>query len=196
MKFTEEQQTAIDTRNTSLLLSAAAGSGKTTVLVERIIQRVLSREAPVDVDRILVVTFTKAAASSMKEKLQRELKKQSALHPSDRNLKKQLLALQNASITTVHSFCSEVVKNNLHLLGGLVPANYRLLSEAEGNLLQNRAAEQVLEEYYESGDPVFEQVVEAYSSNKNDDKLQRILLDIYRFLVSMQIGRASCRERV
>lgn len=185
MKFTEEQQTAIDTRNTSLLLSAAAGSGKTTVLVERIIQRVLSREAPVDVDRILVVTFTKAAASSMKEKLQRELKKQSALHPSDRNLKKQLLALQNASITTVHSFCSEVVKNNLHLLGGLVPANYRLLSEAEGNLLQNRAAEQVLEEYYESGDLVFEQVVEAYSSNKNDDKLQRILLDIYRFLVSM-----------
>lgn len=185
MKFTQEQQVAIDTRDTSLLLSAAAGSGKTTVLVERIIQRILSKNNPVDVDRMLVVTFTKAAASSMKEKLQRELKKRSAQHPSDQNLKRQLLALQNASITTVHSFCSEVIKNNLHMLDGLVPANYRLLSEAEGTLLQNRAAEQVLEEYYEAGDPVFEQVVEAYSSNKNDDKLQRILLDIYRFLVSM-----------
>ncbi len=185
MKFTAEQQVAIHTRNTSLLLSAAAGSGKTTVLVERIIQMVTAHTNPVDVDQILVVTFTKAAAASMKEKLQRELKKQAALHPSNRHLKKQLLTIQNASITTVHSFCSEVIKNNLHLLDGAVPANYRLLSETEAKLLQHRAVLQVLEEHYERQDPVFEQVVEAYSSNKNDDKLQGILLDIYRFIVSM-----------
>ncbi len=185
MNFTQEQQAAIDTRNTSLLLSAAAGSGKTTVLVERIIRMVTAKEHPVDVDRILVVTFTKAAAASMKEKLQRELKKQAALHPSDRHLKKQLLTIQNASITTVHSFCSEVIKNNLHLLDGTVPANYRLLSETETKLLQHRAILQVLEEQYEAQDPVFEQVVEAYSSNKNDDKLRNILLDIYRFIISM-----------
>ncbi len=185
MKFTPEQQVAIQTRNTSLLLSAAAGSGKTTVLVERMIQMITDPEHPVDVDRILVVTFTKAAAASMKEKLQRELKKKAEQNPSDRHLKKQLLTLQNASITTVHSFCSEVIRDNLHLLDGAVPANYRLLSETEGKVLQHRAILQVLEDHYEREDPEFEQVVEAYSSNKNDDKLQGILLDIYHFLVSM-----------
>ncbi len=189
MRFTAEQQAAIDTRGTSLLLSAAAGSGKTTVLVERVMQMIQDKKHPVDIDKILVVTFTKAAAAGMKEKLHRELKSQAQKHPDDRNLKKQLLALQNASITTVHSFCSDVMKNYLHLLGDAVPSGYRLLSENEAKLLKYRAMEQVLEAFYETEDPVFEQVVEAYSSHKNDDKLQEILLDIYDFIISMPYYR-------
>ena len=105
MKWTKEQQQVIDIRNRNILVSAAAGSGKTAVLVERIIQKITAKENPIDIDRLLVVTFTKAAAAEMRERIGAAIEKKLEEQPDDENLKKQQTLLHNAQITTIDSFC-------------------------------------------------------------------------------------------
>ena len=117
MAFTKEQSQAIVSRNRNLLVSAAAGSGKTTVLVERIIRRVLDKDDPVDIDRMLVMTFTKAAAQQMRDKITRAIEAERANDPSDLNLIRQSALIHNARITTIHGFCLDVIKNHFQEIG-------------------------------------------------------------------------------
>ena len=181
-KWTEEQLKAIETRRCNLLIAAAAGSGKTAVLVERIIRIITNEESPVDIDRLLVVTFTSAAASEMRERIASAITKALEKIPNSRNLQKQLTLLSRANITTMHSFCLDVIKNNFHIID-LDPA-FRILDETEGMLLRSEVLEELFEDKYENDDKEFLDLVEAYSDSKSDDKLKDIVLDLYKFSMS------------
>ena len=181
-KWTEEQFKAIETRRCNLLIAAAAGSGKTAVLVERIIRIITNEESPVDIDRLLVVTFTSAAASEMRERIASAITKALEKSPNSKNLQKQLTLLSRANITTMHSFCLDVIKNNFHIID-LDPA-FRILDETEGMLLRSEVLEELFEDKYENDDKDFLDLVEAYSDSKSDDKLKDIVLDLYKFSMS------------
>lgn len=181
-KWTEEQLKAIETRRCNLLIAAAAGSGKTAVLVERIIRIITNEESPVDIDRLLVVTFTSAAASEMRERIASAITKALEKSPNSKNLQKQLTLLSRANITTMHSFCLDVIKNNFHIID-LDPA-FRILDETEGMLLRSEVLEELFEDKYENDDKEFLDLVEAYSDSKSDNKLKDIVLDLYRFSMS------------
>ena len=117
MPWTKEQQKVIDQRDADILVSAAAGSGKTAVLVERIIQKVVDEESPLDVDRLLVVTFTKAAAGEMKERIASALDRKVKEFPQNQHYARQLALIHKAQITTIHSFCMNLVKDYFYVLG-------------------------------------------------------------------------------
>ncbi len=181
-KWTNEQLEAIKTRRCNLLVAAAAGSGKTAVLVERIIKIVTDNEDPIDIDRLLVVTFTSAAASEMRERIAAAITKELERNPSSKNLQKQLTLLSRANITTMHSFCLDVIKNNFHTID-LDPA-FRIGDETEGTLLKNEIIDELFEDLYENDDEEFFNLVEAYAGSKDDEKLKEIILDLYRFSMS------------
>lgn len=181
-KWTEEQKQAIETRRCNLLVSAAAGSGKTAVLVERIIQIITSKDNPVDIDKLLVVTFTSAAAAEMRERIAMAITNELEKDPSSKNLQRQLTLLSRANITTMHSFCLDVIKNNFHVIE-LDPA-FRILDETEGVLIKNEVLEELFEDKYEEGNQEFLNLVEAYSNSKDDEKLREIVLNLYRFSMS------------
>ena len=181
-KWTKEQLKAIDTRRCNLLVAAAAGSGKTAVLVERIIKIVTDEKNPVDIDKLLVVTFTSAAAAEMRERIAAAITKALERNPSSKSLQRQLTLLSRANITTMHSFCLDVIKNNFHTID-LDPA-FRIGDETEGTLLKNEILDEMFEDYYEKDDMEFFNLVEAYSGSKDDEKLKEIVLDLYRFSMS------------
>lgn len=181
-KWTKEQLSAIETRNSNLLIAAAAGSGKTAVLVERIIRIITDEENPVDIDKLLVVTFTSAAASEMRERIASAITKALEKNPNSTNLQKQLTLLSRANITTMHSFCLEVIRNNFQVID--LDPSFRILDETEGVLLKNEILDDLFEEKYENDDSNFLNLVEAYSNSKNDDKLKEIVLDLFKFSMS------------
>lgn len=181
-KWTKEQLKAIGTRRCNLLVAAAAGSGKTAVLVERIIKIVTDEKNPVDIDKLLVVTFTSAAAAEMRERIAAAITKALERNPSSKSLQRQLTLLSRANITTMHSFCLDVIKNNFHTID-LDPA-FRIGDETEGTLLKNEILDEMFEDYYEKDDMEFFNLVEAYSGSKDDEKLKEIVLDLYRFSMS------------
>ena len=135
ISFTEKQQQVIDTHGCNLLVSAAAGSGKTAVLVERIVKMVGDAEHPVDIDRLLVVTFTNAAAAEMRERISRALNDRLAADPENEHLQRQVTLLHNAQITTIDSFCLFVLRNQFHTIG--LDPGFRIGEEGELKLLQN-----------------------------------------------------------
>ena len=181
-KWTEEQQSAIDTRECNLLVAAAAGSGKTAVLVERIIKIITDEKKPVDVDKLLVVTFTNAAAAEMRERIAGAITKALEKNPSSKNLQKQLTLLSRANITTMHSFCLDTIKNNFHVIN--LDPSFRILDETEGILLKDEILQKLFEEKYDDQNQEFLNLVEAYSGSKNDEKLKEIILNLYRFSMS------------
>ncbi|MDU4911333.1 helicase-exonuclease AddAB subunit AddA [Clostridium baratii] len=181
-KWTKEQRKAIDTRRCNLLVAAAAGSGKTAVLVERIIKIVTDEKNPVDIDKLLVVTFTSAAAAEMRERIAAAITKALERNPSSKILQRQLTLLSRANITTMHSFCLDVIKNNFHTID-LDPA-FRIGDETEGTLLKNEILDEMFEDYYEKDDMEFFNLVEAYSGSKDDEKLKEMVLDLYSFSMS------------
>ena len=138
MAWTKAQTKAIETKNKTLLISAAAGSGKTTVLIERIIRSLTDTEDPADISRLLVVTFTRAAASELKQRIANALSKALAENPNDKKLFSQLSKLGSASISTIDSFYGDVVRQNSALLG--IPSNLRISDNAELLKLQRRSA--------------------------------------------------------
>ena len=113
-EWTKAQQQVIDTRGKDMLVSAAAGSGKTAVLVERIIQKIMDREHPVDIDRMIVVTFTKAAAAQMRERILAAIEQALEVDPDNVHLIRQATLVHNAQITTIDSFCNYIVRNHFH----------------------------------------------------------------------------------
>ncbi|MEG6617570.1 helicase-exonuclease AddAB subunit AddA [Peptococcaceae bacterium 1198_IL3148] len=179
--WTTEQQQAIYTRGCNLLVSAAAGSGKTAVLVERIIQMVCDPKTGVDIDKLLIVTFTSAAAAEMKERIglaiNEELKKQ----PHSTHLYRQSTLLNKASIMTLHSFCLEIVRENFYRLN--IDPHFRIADDTEGELLRLDVLEELLEQYYsncDDGDD-FTKLVDAYGGQRDDSLIRELVLKLYNF---------------
>ncbi|MDR3594889.1 helicase-exonuclease AddAB subunit AddA [Clostridium sp.] len=181
-KWTDEQLRAIKTRNCNLLVAAAAGSGKTAVLVERIIKIITNKENPVDIDKLLVVTFTNAAAAEMKERIADAISKELEKNPNSKNLQKQLTLLNRANITTMHSFCLDVIKNNFHRVD--LDPSFRIGDQTEGILIKSEVIEEIFEDKYDEEDVGFTNLIEAFSNYKNDDSLKDLVLDVYNFTMS------------
>ncbi|WP_313341516.1 helicase-exonuclease AddAB subunit AddA [Sedimentibacter sp.] len=180
MKFSPKQREVIDLRNKNILVSAAAGSGKTTVLVERIIK--LITEEKENIDSFLIVTFTNAAASGMKQKIHKALIKRIQNSENRGHLNNQLNILSRASISTIHAFCIDVVRKNFHLIG--IDPNFRIGDVNEVEILLNETIDDVLENYYASKSQGFIKLVESFTSNRGDSELAAIIKDIYRFILS------------
>lgn len=193
-QFTENQEQAIALRDKNILVSAAAGSGKTAVLVERIIRLISEGEHPADIDRLLVVTFTNAAAAEMRERIIAAISEKLALQPENEHLQRQSALIHNAQITTIHSFCLFVIRNHFQEIG-LDPA-FRVVDEGEAGLLMQEVLEEVLEEAFaelerargeaDSGrmEHPFHSLVEAYGVGKKDTVLEECILSLYRFAMS------------
>ena len=177
MGWTEEQLQAINKRGANILVSAAAGSGKTSVLVERIITKVI--EDKVDVDKILVVTFTSAAASEMKQRLLKALYKKIDEKPDDAYLQRQISLLNRANISTIHSFCLNMIKNNFYLLE--MPANFRIGDTAEIEILKQEVIESIFEEKYENNDKEFLDLIRKYTTYSDDQNLKDLIIKIYEY---------------
>ena len=173
MEWTKEQKEAIETKNCKLLVAAGAGSGKTAVLVERIIQKVIKDK--IDIDKLLIVTFTNAAASEMRERIQDAIYNNMDEHPE---LNRQILLLNKASIMTIDAFCKKVIKDNFFNLD--LDPNFGICDTTENELLKLEALDEVLEELYESGS----EIVDLYSDNKSDEGLRNLIVSIYNFIQS------------
>ncbi|WP_010294819.1 helicase-exonuclease AddAB subunit AddA [Clostridium senegalense] len=193
VKFTKEQQWAIDTRNANLLVAAAAGSGKTAVLVQRIINMITDKDNLIDIDKLLVVTFTNAAASEMRERIGDAISKEIASRPTSKHLQRQLTLLNKASIMTIHSFCLEVIKRNFHMID--LDPSFRVADETETELLKQESLEEVFEKMYEDNDEIFLELIECYCNNKNDLNLFNMVLDLYRFSMSTPYPKQWLQEK-
>ena len=182
VSWTEEQQKVIDTRNCNILVSAAAGSGKTAVLVERIIQRITDKNNPVDIDELLIVTFTRAAAGEMKERIRQAIEKKLEENPEDEHLQRQSTLVHHALITTIDSFCSYIVKNYFHLID--LDPSFRMGDEGEMRLLQADVADAVLEEAYTEEAPSFLAFAEGFAGGKTDKNIPEMIIKLYSFSMS------------
>lgn len=182
VSWTEEQQKVIDTRNCNILVSAAAGSGKTAVLVERIIQRITDKNNPVDIDELLIVTFTRAAAGEMKERIRQAIEKKLEENPEDEHLQRQSTLVHHALITTIDSFCSYIVKNYFHLID--LDPSFRMGDEGEMRLLQADVADAVLEEAYTEEAPSFLAFSDGFAGGKTDKKIPEMMIKLYSFSMS------------
>jgi len=179
--WTDEQWRAIVCRGENTLVTAGAGSGKTRVLVERILQRIMEEDPPQEIDRFLVVTFTNAAAAEMKQRIGAALEKAIRENPEMPHLRRQLLLLNRASISTVHSFCMEVVQRYFYLRD--LDPSFRILDETEAELLRAEVLEELLEEYYENNEAEspFYRLADIYSDDRGDRSLQLLVLRLYDF---------------
>ena len=175
--WTDDQWKAIASGGSDILVAAAAGSGKTAVLVERIIKKVISEEQPLDVDRLLIVTFTNASAAEMRHRIAEALEKEIKRQPGSRHLRKQLGLLNKASISTLHSFCLEIVRSHYYLLD--IDPGFRIGDTTEMELIRDEALEEMLEDEYGIPDNEdFFRLVDAFT----DDRSDRTILEIIRKL--------------
>lgn len=179
VSWTTEQQQVIDLRNRNILVSAAAGSGKTAVLVERIVKIITDKNHPVDIDHLLIVTFTNAAAAEMRERIGNAIEKALDEQPGDEHLLRQLTLIHNAQITTIDSFCLYVVRNHFHEIN--LEPNFRIGDEGELKLLREDVLGRVLEQNYEEPSEAFSDFVEGYASGRTDAALNEMILQLYEF---------------
>ena len=197
MKWTEKQQQVIDARNRNLLVSAAAGSGKTAVLVERIIQLISEGEHPLDLDQLLVMTFTNAAAAEMRERIAAAIEKKLMEQPENRHLQVQAALVPHAQITTIDSFCLNLIRNHFNQLD--IDPGFRIGDEGELLLLRTDVMEGLLEEYYQKDDSEFEQFVETYATGRTDAGIEDYIMQVYRFAQSNPFPAKwiqKCREEI
>ena len=180
MDWTKEQKDAIYKKDSNILVAAAAGSGKTAVLVERIIQKILNDG--IDIDKLLIVTFTSAAASEMRERILEAIYKKLDEDPENENLQKQIVLLGRANISTIHSFCLDVIRNNFFEID--LSSNFRIANEEEIALLKQEVLEDLFEELYESEDDDFAKLIDTYTGYKGDEPLKEIVLNIFNFIQS------------
>ena len=178
--WTPQQRAAIESTGGTILVSAAAGSGKTTVLVERVIRMITDAEHPIDADRLLVVTFTRDAAAEMKQRITTALNKLLENNPFDPQLLRQSRLLYTASISTIDSFCGDLVKEYFHTLG--VSADYRIADQAELELMKAAAMDSAMEAFYNKNDPQFPALLDAFSGKGGDQNLRNTVLKIHSFL--------------
>ena len=192
VKWTKEQLQAIEEDRNNVLVAAAAGSGKTAVLVERIINKIINKN--IDIDKILVVTFTNAAASEMRERILEAIYKKIEESPNNEKLSRQITLLSKASICTIDSFCLDVVKNNFYELG--ISPNFRIADTTELELLKQETIEELFEEKYEINSDKFIKLLETYSTYLSDDNLKELVLRIYNFIQSNPFPNDWLEEKV
>ncbi len=182
MGWTKAQQKVIDIRNKNLLVSAAAGSGKTAVLVERIISMISEGSNPIDIDRLLVVTFTNAAAGEMRERIGKAIDAKLMKDPENQHLQRQVSLLQSAQITTIHSFCLNVIRNYFHRID--LDPSFKIAEDSEITLMKSDVIANILERWYEEGREDFHAFVESYSYSKSDIPIEELILMLYNFSMS------------
>ena len=177
MKWTKEQSQAIRQHGKDVLVSAAAGSGKTAVLVERIVEMVTDSRHPVDIDHLLVVTFTRAAAGEMRDRIMAALEERLANEPDNEHLQRQTSYIHNARISTIDGFCTYVIRNYFHQID--LDPSFRIGDEGELKLLKGDVVRELLEDHYAEEDPEeaarFTEFVEAYATGKSDAGLETLL---------------------
>ncbi len=176
VEWTDEQQAVIDARDCDLLVSAAAGSGKTAVLTERITRRVTDPVHPVDIERILVVTFTRAAAGEMKDRIAASIAAAGAERPEDIRLARQAALVYSAHIETIDSFCSWVVRSHFDEIG--IEPDARVAEQVEMTLVKADVAKKVMDRWYEAAEPDFLDLVSAYSGINQDNAVSDLFLSI------------------
>ena len=181
VKWTSEQQDAIYEKNSNILVAAAAGSGKTAVLVERIINKIINEK--IDIDKLLVVTFTNAAASEMRERVLDAIYKKLEEDSENENLQRQITLLNKASICTIDSFCLEVVRNNFYELDNVSP-NFRIADTTEIELLKQEVLEDIFEKKYEEDNDEFIKLIHTYTSYRDDTPLKELVLKINNYIQS------------
>ena len=181
VKWTKEQMQAIKEKDSNILVAAAAGSGKTAVLVERIINKIINEN--IDIDRLLVVTFTNAAAAEMRERVLEAIYKKIDEEPDNINLQRQVTLLNKASICTIDSFCLDVVRNNFYQLENISP-NFRIADTTEIELLKQEILEDLFEIKYEKEDEKFSSLINTYTSYRDDTPLKDLILKIYTYIQS------------
>lgn len=192
VNWTKEQSLAIKEKGENILVAAAAGSGKTAVLVERIINKIVNDK--IDIDKILVVTFTKATASEMKARVLDAIYKKIEEDPFNKHLQRQITLLSKASLCTIDSFCLEVVKNNFFEIG--ISPNLGIAENTEIQILKQEVLEELFENKYEEEDKEFLSLINMYTSYKGDDELKNVILDIYDFIQSTPFPEKWLKEKV
>ncbi len=180
VKWTNEQLQAIEEKGSNILVAAAAGSGKTAVLVERIIHKIIDEK--MDIDKMLVVTFTNAAASEMRERILKAIYEKLEKEPQNVHLQRQITLLNKSSICTIHSFCLDVIHNHFYELD--IPSNFRIADTTEIDLLKQEVLDDLFEQKYLEGNTDFLQLLEIYTSYRTDETLQELVLTLYRFIQS------------
>ena len=183
-EFTPSQRRAIEDRGGAILVSAAAGSGKTRVLTERLLRRVTDPEHPVDVDRFLVITYTRTAAAELRGRIMEELAKRAAEHPEDRRLRRQQTLCCRAHIGTIHSFCTEIVRENCHQLA--IPPAFTVADEERAESIRSSVLSRLLDKHYEKigGDAAFRSLADTVGAGRDDRKLESAVLSVYEKLRS------------
>lgn len=192
INWTKEQKLAIEEKGSNILVAAAAGSGKTAVLVERMIQKILNDH--IDIDRMLIVTFTNAAASEMREKILNAIYEKMEKEPDNKELQRQLNLLSKASISTIHSFCLDVIRN--HFYETELSPNFRIADSSEVELLKQETMEELLEEGYEKEDCDLLSLLETYASYRGDEPVRDLLLRIYEYIQSCPFPEKWLEEKV
>ncbi|WP_018922367.1 helicase-exonuclease AddAB subunit AddA [Salsuginibacillus kocurii] len=180
VSWTDTQWQAISEEGRHLLVAAAAGSGKTAVLVERMIQKVIDPERPVDVDRLLIVTFTNAAASEMKQRIAESIEKELEKQPASLHLRRQLALINKAHISTLHSFCMNLLRSYYYEID--LDPQFRIVDDVEGELLRDEVLEELLEEEYAQPDNrSFFDLVDRLSGDRSDERLRQVIRRLYDF---------------
>ena len=192
VKWTEEQKQAIYEAGSNILVAAAAGSGKTAVLVERIINKIINEN--IDIDKLLVVTFTNAAASEMRERVLNAIYKKIDEEPENEKLQRQITLLNKASICTIDSFCLDVVRNNFFEID--IAQNFRIGDTTEIEILKQDVIEDLFEEKYEAEDKDFIKLINTYTSYKDDTPLKELILKIYTYIQSNPFPEKWLDEKV
>lgn len=183
--WTTEQLAAIETRGKTLLVSAAAGSGKTTVLTERIIRLLTDPAEPASLERMLIVTFTRAAAAELRQRISRALGDALAADPQNKHLHRQLLALSSAKISTIHAYCLELIRANFQRLG--LPAQFRVADEAEAGVLSRSLMDELIGQRY-AADPAFGDLADHFTGARSDASLADTFLGLYDKLAAYPEG--------
>ncbi|MBR1779372.1 MAG: helicase-exonuclease AddAB subunit AddA, partial [Clostridia bacterium] len=192
--WTKAQKDAIKAKGGSVLVSAAAGSGKTAVLVQRVIEILTDKKNVCEANRLLIVTFTKAAAAEMRERINRRLAELIEQNPGDTFLKRQQILLSSAHISTIHSFCSSLIKDNFYKLD--IPKEFRIADSSEIALLREDAINEVFEENYKASRGAFLHLIEIFNNDKNDKKLVEIINSLYDFIRSYPFPKKWLDEKL
>lgn len=179
MAFTKNQERAISLRDKNILVSAAAGSGKTSVLTERIFRRITDEQAPVDIDRMLIMTFTNPAAKEMRDRIREKIERAIDSDPGNENLMRQSVLVHNAMITTIHGFCQSIIRDHFEKID--IDPNFRVGDENECKLLRLDVLDSILEEKYDEASERFLDTVESFSETKGDKNFAQILMRFYLF---------------
>ncbi|MBQ3413768.1 MAG: UvrD-helicase domain-containing protein [Clostridia bacterium] len=193
VKWTKEQEQAIYEKGNNMLVAAAAGSGKTAVLVERIINKILKDN--IDIDKLLIVTFTNAAAAEMKERILNAIYKKLEEEPDNKNLQRQIILLNKASICTIDSFCLDIVKNNFFELDNISP-NFRIADTSEIEIMKLEVLDELFEKKYEENNEQFIKLINIYTSYRDDTPLKDMIIKIYTYIQSNPFPKKWLEEHI